>query len=212
MNRSRVARAAAHAISLAVLAWLAGSPAVAQMYPPPTPSYGVAPDQVLARIQSMGLRPVSEPRLRGPVWVTRAIGRDGTLVRVLVDAETGRVVNIVVIDRPYPSRPVSTGPGGEGPWVPMRGPGYQDDLPPPASGQYGPAPAGEGYPARGGAYGPGSQWSRGPAVDPRAGASPEFSRGANGTLVQPEKKIASRPTPLPKPRPSDATRDAGEKE
>lgn len=194
MNRSHAVYAAAYAVSLAVLAWFAGSPAAAQMYPPPAPYYGVAPGQVLARVQAMGLRPVSEPRLRGPVWVVRAVGREGTLVRVLVDAQTGRVVNMVAIDRPYPPRLVSGGPAGEGPWVPMRGPGYDELPPPPAGGQYGPPPAGQGYPSPGSAYGPGPQSSPGPAI-------------------QPEKKVASRPsTPLPKPRPSEAPQDASKQD
>jgi hypothetical protein len=215
MNKSRYAHAAGYAVSLVAvslaLAWFAGSPAAAQMYPSPAPYYGVAPGQVLARVQSLGLRPVSEPRLRGPVWVVRAVGRDGTLVRVLVDAESGRVVNMVAIGQPYPPRLASGGPAGEGPWVPMRGPGYGNDLPPPsAGGGYGAPPMGEGYPPSG-AYGPGPQ-SRGPVVDPRD-VPPEFRKGANGNAVQPEKKVASHPaTPLPKPRPADAPQDASKKD
>jgi hypothetical protein len=213
MNRSPSARVAAYAVSLAALAWYAGSPAAAQMYPPPAPYYGVAPGQVLARVQSLGLRPVSEPRLRGPVWVVRALGREGTLVRVLIDVQTGQVVNVVAIDRPYPPRLALGGPAGEGPWVPMRGPGY-DQMPPPApGGQYGPPPMEQGYSSPGGAYLPGPQSSRGPAVDPSTGMPPEFRKGANGNAVQPEKKVASRPsTPLPKPRPSDAPQDASKKD
>ena len=213
MNRSRYAHAAGYAVSLAVLAWFAGSPAAAQMYPSPGPYYGVAPGQVLARVQSLGLRPVSEPRLRGSVWVVRAVGRDGTLVRVLIDAESGRVVNMVAIDQPYPPRLASGGPASEGPWVPMRGPGYGNDLPPPsAGGGYGPPPMGEGYQYPG-AYGPGPQSSRGPVVDPQTGMPPEFRKGANGNAVQPEKKVASHPaTPLPKPRPADAPQDASKKD
>jgi hypothetical protein len=183
------------------------------MYPPPAPYYGIDPGQVLARVQSLGLRPVSEPRLRGPVWVVRAVGREGTLVRVLVDVETGRVVNIVAIDQPYPPRLASGGPASEGSWVPMRGPGYENELPPPpAGGRYG-SPAGEGYPPPGGAYQPGPQSSRGPAADPLTGMPSEFRKGANGAAAQPEKKVASHPsTPLPKPRPSDAPQDASKKD
>jgi hypothetical protein len=212
MNRSRYARAAGYVVSLAVLAWFAGSPAAAQMYPPPAPYYGVGPGQVLERVQSLGLRPVSEPRLRGPVWVVRAVGREGTLVRVLVDAASGRVVNMVAIDRPYPPRLALGGPAGEGPWVPMRGPGYGNELPPPPAGGYGPPPASQGYPYPG-AYGPGPQSSRGPAADPQMGVPPEFRKGVNGSTVQPEKKVASHPsTPLPKPRPADAPHDASKKD
>jgi hypothetical protein len=214
MNRSRHARVTGYVVSLAVLAWFAGSPAAAQMYQPPAPYYGVDPGQVLARIQSLGLRAVSEPRLRGPVWVVRAVGREGTLVRVLVDAQSGRVVNIVAINEPYPPRLASGGPVSEGPWVPMRGPGYGNDLPPPpAGGGYGPPPAGGGYPPSGGAYAPGPQSARGPADDSLTGMPPEFRKGANGNAVQPEKKVASHPTtPLPKPRPSEAPQDASKKD
>jgi len=182
MNRSPSARAAGHAVSLAFLAWFAGSPAAAQSYPPPapyaSPYYGVAPGQVLARVQSLGLRPMGEPVLRGQVWVVRAEGREGTLVRVLVDAETGRVVNIVAIERAYPPRLVSGGAVSEGPWVPMRGQGY-DGFPPAAD---------EVYPLPGG------------------------SRSLPGAKGGAEKKLAARPsTPLPKPRPSDA-QDASRKD
>jgi hypothetical protein len=96
--------------------------------------------------------------------------------------------------------------------VPMRGPGYGNDLPPsPAGGGYGSPPMGEGYPPSG-AYRPGPQ-SNGPAIDPRTDVPPEFRKGANGNTVQPEKKVASHPTtPLPKPRPSDAPQDASKKD
>jgi hypothetical protein len=96
--------------------------------------------------------------------------------------------------------------------VPMRGPGYGNDLPPSAGGGYGPPPMGENYQYPG-AYGPGPQSSRGPAVDPQMGMPPEFRKGANGNAVQPEKKVASHPaTPLPKPRPADAPQDASKKD
>jgi hypothetical protein len=133
----------------------------------------------------------------------RAAGQDGTLVRVIVDAESGRVVDMVAIDRPYPPRFASGGPVREGPWVPMRGPRYNEDLPPPPGGQYGSPP--------GGAYAPGPQSSYG--SDPRIGMSPEFKKGVNGSAAQPEKKVASRPsTPLPKPKPADAAQNTDKKQ
>jgi len=203
MVKSHYARAAGYMVSLAVLAWFAASPTAAQMYPSPAPYYGVGPEQVLARVQSMGLRPVSEPHLRGPVWVVRATGQDGTLVRVIVEAESGRVVNMVAIDRAYPPRLAWGGPVREGPWVPMRGQPY-DNQPPPAGGPYGPPASG--------AYAPGPQSSYGGA-DPRLGVPPEFRKGVNSNGPQPEKKVASRPaTPLPKPKPVDAAQDANKKE
>jgi hypothetical protein len=175
------ARALAWAASITTAAWFAASPAAAQVYPAPGPYYGVAPAQVIARVQSMGLQPVSEPHLRGPVWAVRAQGRDGTLVRVLIDAQSGRVVNIVALERAYPPPIAARGSINEGPWVPM-GPG-EEDLAPPG---YGP-PAGHALP---------------PSGYPTPGAYPGPQSGGP---VQLEKKLATRPsTPLPKPRPSDA--------
>ena len=197
-------RAAGCAVSLVALTGLASISAAAQGYPPPASYYGVGPDQVLARIQSMGLHPVSEPHLRGPVWVVRAEGREGTLVRVLIEAGTGRVVNIVAIERPYPPQIASGGPVSEGPWVPMRGgPAYGDGPPPPPPGaSYGAPPMREGYappaPYPRDSYGPGP------------GAGPQPQRGSSTQAEK--KKVAARPTtPLPKPRPAEA-KDAGKKE
>jgi len=178
------ARALACAASIAAAGWLAVSPAAAQIYaapaPYPAPYYSVGPAQVIARIESMGLRPVDEPRLRGPVWTVRAVGRDGTLVRVLIDAGSGGVVNMVVLARPYPPQVPARGPINEGPWVPM-GPG-DDDLPPPPPG-YGP-PAGYAPP-------------------------PGYPGSQSSVPAQSAKKVASHPsTPLPKPRPAAAAQDA----
>lgn len=173
-------RAAACAASIAALSWLAISPAAAQIYPSPAPYDGVGPGQVIARVESMGLRPISAPHLRGPVWAVRAEGREGTIVRVLIDAESGRVVSIVALDRPYPPRVAGPGPINEGPWVPMR-PGDKN-LPPPAS--YGP-PVG---------YAP-------PAGYPPPGGYPGQSSYGPGQVTN---KVAARPSaPLPKPRPSE---------
>jgi hypothetical protein len=174
-------RAATCAAATTILSCVAISSAVAQIYPSPAPYYGIGPGHVVARVESMGLRTISEPRLRGPVWAVRAEGRDGTIVRVLIDAESGQVVNIVALDRPYLPRVAGRGPINEGPWVPM-GPG-EDDMPPPAG--YGPpgyTPPPAGYPSPG--Y-----------------AAPQSSYGTG----QGTNKVAARPaTPLPKPRPTDA--------
>ena len=57
----------------------------------------VQPHEVVDIVRSLGLSPVSEPRPRGPVWVIRAIGQDGTLVRVAIDGRSGQVMDIIQI-------------------------------------------------------------------------------------------------------------------
>src|SRR5215469_5897728 len=89
--------------SFAVLAFLAATPAVAQPYPA-EPYYGgvVPPREVMRAVADMGLQPVSEPRLRGNVWIVRGAGREGTVVRVVLDAHTGRVLDMHAVHRPVP--------------------------------------------------------------------------------------------------------------
>jgi hypothetical protein len=139
--------------SFAVVTLLMATPAAAQMYPS-QPHYGgvISPGQVMGAVQSLGLRPVSEPHLRGPVWVVRAVGRDGTLVRVVVDSQSGRVVNMTAIDRPMPPNMV---PGEPDPRFVMRGqryPGPSEDYSPPPQPQYrgGQQPYGSNQPPYGG--------------------------------------------------------------
>jgi hypothetical protein len=58
------------------------------------------PNEVTAIARSIGLDPASQPVLRGPVYVLRAVDFDNTLVRVTVSASSGRVLNILQISPP----------------------------------------------------------------------------------------------------------------
>jgi hypothetical protein len=60
----------------------------------PGVSAALPPHEVITIIRSMGFDPASRPVLRGPVWVVRAFDDQDLLVRVAVDARTGRVVNV----------------------------------------------------------------------------------------------------------------------
>ena len=62
---------------------------VSDMSGPALPPY-----EVVTIVRSMGFDPASRPVLRGPVWVVRAFDNQNVLVRVAVDARTGRVVNV----------------------------------------------------------------------------------------------------------------------
>ena len=124
----------------------------------------IQPYEVVDIVRSLGLSPVSEPRPRGPVWVIRAIGQDGTLVRVAVDGRSGRVMDIVqigprgprltriepgtygpyeMIEEPYDvPRPPARVPGGwsdepdQDPQVITREGIRSGELPPPGTGPY----------------------------------------------------------------------------
>lgn len=202
------------------------APAAAQPYPG-EPYYGgvIAPSEVMRTVVGMGLQPASEPRLRGRVWIVRGIGREGTIVRVVVDSHTGRVVDMQAINRgPYggPYGPgVQPGPYQPDPRYVMRdaypsdarpypaprpGEVYQDEPP------Y-PGPRGAAAPDDDDDDMPGSQ----PVPQPR-GYVPHSSLTPPAqpqVSSKPEtKRLAAKP-PLPKARPNDkidtAKKDDGKK-
>jgi len=101
----------------ALFAFAAATPASAQYWAPdaPVPSYdGRIPAQhIEAMVRSMGFQPVADPRLRGPLWVTHAVDRDGQQVRVLIDSYSGRTID--VLRRPLPPQRVALVPNSAGP-------------------------------------------------------------------------------------------------
>ena len=50
---------------------------------------GMPPHEILTIVRSTGMKPVSRPIRRGPVYVLRALDRAGEEVRVIVDARRG---------------------------------------------------------------------------------------------------------------------------
>ena len=202
-------------LTTASLAASLATPAAAQPYPG-EPYYGgiVPPGEVMRTLIGMGLQPASEPRLRGHVWVVRGIGREGTMVRVVMDSHTGRVVEMHAMNRSVPYG----GPYGSdirpGPYHPD--PRYVMRDPYPAESRAYPAPRpGEVYreePAYRGPRGaivpddddddqPGSQPVPRGYVPHSSVAQPRVSSDRD---VKPEnKRIAAKP-PLPKPRPDAA--------
>src|SRR5690606_3336914 len=98
-------------------------PAAAQYYPgprvyapvpppPPPEAYGLR--NVDSAVRSLGLRPVSHVRIRGPVLVVDAVGQEGSLVRVSIDRYSGRVTQIVRVGRTAPR--IVAVPGQPGPY------------------------------------------------------------------------------------------------
>jgi hypothetical protein len=200
------------------------APAVAQPYPA-EPYYGgvISPNEVMRTVIGMGLQPASEPRLRGRVWIVRGIGREGTIVRVVMDSHTGRVVDMQAINRagPYggPYGPgVQPGPYQPDPHYVMRDAYPSDERPYPAPrpGQvyqdeppY-PGPRGAAVPDDDDDDMPGSQ----PVPQPR-GYVPHSSvtpPAQPQVSSKPEtKRLAARP-PLPKARPNDIKIDTAKKD
>lgn len=236
-----------YAVSLSVLALLMAAPTaaeeplrLAQTYPayPVYPVYpgsgpgrayrSLQPHEVMNAVRSMGLTPVSGPQQRGLFWVVRAIGQDGALVRVRVDGESGRVMDVVLIGPRAPryTRIDPNMPSGSGRYEAI---GEPDDLPPVPPGRIPGASGGGVYsgpqvvtrdpgPQVIGLATPNSDDLAPPStgsvprsVDPLNGVPPEFRRGATRTEPTKDKRVATgtpadatpRATPLPRPRPAD---------
>ena len=201
-------------------------------YPAPGPTFGVMPPhEADALVRSLGLTPIAEPRVHGPVILIHAIGREGSQVRVTVDRRTGRVRQIVRIGPsapqvatiqpgsgyeepdemiPVPPRPAPNAgypypSGAPGPQVITREGIQSENLPPPGGDPRVIArdPDVTGTIPRAGAPMP---------VDPLIGVPPEFRNRPARTAPAKDERVAARApdeaarrvTPMPRPRPADA--------
>jgi len=186
------ARVLGAALPLSILA-LGVSPSAAQSAPPTIS----APYEVAVALQRLGMRPIAPPRSRGLFWIVPAMDRDGTRVRVVIEAETGAIVDVDEIEATplRPRAPIIAGPGYPGPRYSLRDRGPYDE------------PRARNYP------GPGrssdvedDEVPTGPRVIP---ADPTLRpRGQ----IPSAPRVAARPaeqkprtTPLPRPRPSELT-------
>lgn len=183
------ARVVGAALPLSILA-LGVQPAAAQSAPPIS-----APYEVAVALQRLGMRPIAPPRSRGLFWIAPAMDRAGTRVRVVIEAETGAIIDVDEIEAvPRPRAPIVAAPYPSGPRYSLRRGPYDD-------------PRARNYP------GPGrssdvedDELPTGPRVIP---ADPALRpRGQVPTAP----RVAARPadprprtTPLPRPRPSDLT-------
>ena len=239
MSQFKLRRAAFGAASALTL--LLPASVGAQYYPPqpvhpayPAPGFGLMPPhEAEALVRSLGLTPIAEPRVHGPVILIYAVGKEGSQVRVTVDRRTGRLRQIVRIGpsapqvatlppgpqydneveemAPVPPRPVpNTGyapypPAPPGPQVITRDGIQAQGLPPP-----GPDPrVVTREPEITGSI-PRAAAPR--SVDPLIGVPQEFrNRAARDTPAKDDRvatrapeEAAPRATPMPRPRPADA--------
>ena len=155
---------------------------------------GLPPNEALMIARSSGLRPLTQPARRGPNWVLLASDNMGGQLRVVINAQTGRIVHAAPAYDPrfaYGEPPVR--PRGLVPGAPQ----YGAALPPPPS--YVAPPADLRTP---------SQPPRTARTSPPAGAKQNPSlAGAPETTGS----VPTRPTrtPLPRPRPTMAANEAG---
>jgi hypothetical protein len=230
-NLRRVALGAGSALTL----FLPAS-AGAQYYPTqpvhpayPAPGFGLMPPhEAEALVRSLGLTPIAEPRVHGPVILIHAVGQEGSQVRVTVDRRNGRLRQIVRIGPsvpqvatippgpqydneaeemvPVPPRPVpNAGYAPPGPQVITRDGIQTQGLPPP-----GPEPRVVTRDPEITGSVPRATAPR--SVDPLIGVPPEFRNRAARDMPAKDDRVAARApeeaaprvTPMPRPRPADA--------
>jgi len=196
----------------ALAAMVSGAqPAAAQYYPgprvympappPPPPPEMHGLRDVDSAVRSLGLRPVSHVRVRGPVLVVDAVGQEGSLVRVSLDRYSGRVVQLVRIGRSAPQ--VATAPEP------------YDSEENEESADYEPSPPSHGGPSVITRQGVEARDlpPRSPAVtgsiarNPLNGVPKEF-RGEQQRMASRPPEPAPRAAPLPRPRPADVPKVA----
>jgi hypothetical protein len=178
-----------------------------QYGPPRYYTDGLPPQRIMRAVRYAGFIPISAPARRGPNYVVVATDRNGTQVRVAVNAYEGEVVNVTPI---VAMRPPGAMPGGPG-LVPM------EPLPP----RVGMAPQGvpPAMPPRelkdpppdalppGDAYNrPSSSIDTPSAPLPPRGtsSSPRLANAPATGPIHPAPAPAAR-TPIPRPRPNVAS-------
>jgi hypothetical protein len=156
--------------------------------------------EIVAIVRSAGLEPLHRPLRQGQGYVLRAVNPAGREVRVIVDAESGRIVRITTLPGPkYPppvtmpyERPPSRGvavPDGHGPRLRIPAPPAEADAAPPAGRGIRPAP---------------SQKSAAPMTPPLPRPRPEVATTERpaATAAPAAAKDTQAPTPAPPPGPA----------
>jgi hypothetical protein len=188
----KIALCAGLVAALAVAGHALAQPAPSTVYPSTVyPGAGLPPHEIVTIVRSTGLEPMGSPVRQGPTYALRAVDPAGEEVRVIVDAQRGRIVKVIPLTTPRYAMPLLRPPYGRPPRpMAMVPEGYGPDpraamLPP---GAEGPPPPN--------ATGPGGV-PGGPARAPGAGASPDPA-------------VQAGPPPLPRPRPKLASTDSSD--
>jgi hypothetical protein len=92
--------------------------ALAQPAPPPAypgagyPIAGLPPHEIVTIVRSAGLEPLGSPVRQGPAYALRAVDPAGEEVRVIVDAQRGRIVKVIPLMAPRYAMPLMRPPYG----------------------------------------------------------------------------------------------------
>ena len=183
MKRTIAACAAALAFAAIGTGSVSAQPVPPGYYPAPDDGTALPPQEVAAIVRSTGLEPLGRPLRQGPVYVSRALDPSGQEVRVIINAQMGRVVRIVPVTMPRYGLPVVRPPGR----IVMAPDGYGPDPR---------GPGAEGMPS--GAPPQGAAAAAPPAGPPLPRPRPKLAETGPATTV-PETTGTARPS---KPTPA----------
>ena len=129
--KHKIALCAGLVAALAVSGHALAQPAPPLAYPGAGyPIAGLPPHEIVTIVRSAGLEPLGSPVRQGPAYALRAVDPAGEEVRVIVDAQRGRIVKVIplmapryampLMRPPYgrPPRPIAMVPEGYGPYPP----------------------------------------------------------------------------------------------
>jgi hypothetical protein len=191
--KHKIALCAGLVAALSVSGHALAQPAPPAAYPGTIyPNAGLPPHEIVAIVRSTGLEPMGSPVRQGPAYALRAVDPAGEEVRVIVDAQRGRIVKVIPLMAPRYAMPLMRPPYGRPPRpIAMVPEGY------------GPNPRAPVLPP--GAEGPPS--SAGPGGGPAAPAHPPGARAPHDPALQ---AGPPPPPPLPRPRPKLAATDSSD--
>ena len=180
--------------------------ALAQPAPPPVypgtvyPGAGLPPHEIVTIVRSTGLEPMGSPVRQGPTYALRAVDPAGEEVRVIVDAQRGRIVKVIPLMAPRYAMPLLRPPYGRPPRpMAMVPEGYGPDprapmLPPGAEGPPGPPPLPRPRPKLASTDSDSSDAKQGvTAAPPHIQSKPADDHETTGTVTTPASPAAAAP-------------------
>ena len=177
----KIALCAGLVAALAVAGHALAQPAPPPVYPGTVYSgAGLPPHEIVTIVRSTGLEPMGSPVRQGPTYALRAVDPAGEEVRVIVDAQRGRIVKVIPLMAPRYAMPLLRPPYGRPP-RPM-------------------AMVPEGY-------GPNP---RAPMLPPGTEGPPPPGGPAHAEGASPNPAVQAGPPPLPRPRPKLASTDSSD--
>jgi hypothetical protein len=192
----KIALCAGLVAALAVAGHALAQPAPPPVYPSTVYSgAGLPPHEIVTIVRSTGLEPLGSPVRQGPTYALRAVDPAGEEVRVIVDAQRGRIVKVIPLMAPRYAMPLLRPPYGRPPRpMAMVPEGYGPDprmLPPGAEGP--PPPNAARAPGAGASPDPAVQAGAPPLPRPRPKLASTDSSDAKPGVAAPSPQVQSKP-------------------